>query len=165
MIGKTAGDIMIFGILRNKVALLFAFVLCAFPSLASDEGIVALLTTFKSSEYVENKSHVSENGTLTIIPPTHKIELKVESIIDSDEAFSDASVFFELDIDSDYRFRNSRNIVLLVKINKNQGYEILDYSFVYNVYCFNEALVSSSEKGYYFKPSGNFKKSDLCRVY
>ena len=132
------------------------------PIGAESSEIIYLLSKYKSSEFLKNKSYVREDGGTTIVPSTFSMTFEVKKVLQNENKFEKKSVTFPMDIETIYPFTKS-DAVLIVKKSKKHEYELLDWDFVRNVFCVNKEFVPEKYSDYYFDKPRDSKKNKKCR--
>lgn len=135
------------------------------PLKAENSEILYLLTEFKSSKYIGNKSYKKKDDGFVLIPGTFSMKFKVVKQLHTETEFEKKTITVSMDVGTDYPFTVSPEVVLVIKKSKENGYELLDWDFVRTVFCVNKELVQPEYRDMYFETPSWATENQRCRFF
>lgn len=172
MVSHVNGERVVIGMMSgiNKVLImkiiLTLLVLCFIsPVKAESSEVLLLLTKYKSSKYIKDKSYVKKDGGMVLVPSTFSVKFKVLKPLQTEKKFNQKTITFLMDIESDYLFKHSEEIVLVVKKIDDDEYQLLDWDTVSNAICIDKDFIPEEFVNIYFDHPFDRKalKDKACR--
>lgn len=150
-----------------KFFYLVLIIICA-SAAAEDTNILFLHTKYVETipQQIEDKSYKDQNGNLVIVPPTIVMKFEVVDSLYPDGEFEKRYITLPLEVGTDYPFSLSKGVIFILKRESSKqgvNYNVLDWSFVGEIFCINKELIPKREDGYYFHSPLKGDKNRMCR--
>ena len=131
----------------------------------SSSNIVLFTAKISKINSINNNSRLSDDGTLLLESDVLNITFKKIRLIHGDVNFRIPSkLTYDLDLSSQFRDLKKKRFSLLIDVSDKENYELLDWSIISSITCFNKKFIDKDSEHRYFKIDLDDADNELCTM-